>query len=345
MPSTWSALTQGSSIANRVINSGDYKDLQNPVIDVLSDLSQQKMQNFMTMGIIPVDRDVNKLGDKSRIVTRIIDGNLTLLARPEGQDIPLGSLPNGPEKMTTFSEYARGIRFTDTALKDDNIGLRAKAIEKLNNAVVVAQNLNFAKLFDTGFDSSTPSFKCADGKQLYATNHGSNVGYANRSNYIQNAGADIALGATGDSGVSTGLALELALIYMAKYRDATGIPQPIGTEKLVLLVPPDLYPTAQKLVNANVVSSYKPQNPVAGTPQFLVSNGLWEVVNCPWLSRTGAYHILAPKDIENISFFIREEAKIYESWNDTQTMYEVGIRGRWATNLVGWKGTLGGKAA
>lgn len=338
MPSNWSELTQGYYPANQTINSGVYKDLQNPVIDVLSDKSSKKILNYMTMGLIPIDRDVNKLGDKSRIVTRLFNGTLPLSFRPEGSEIELGTIPVGPEKMTTFSEYGLKIQFTDTALNDDRVGLKSKGIELLQKAVNVSQNFNFAKLFDGGFGTTASYYLCADKLPLYSTAHLSYASIPTRSNYIQKNGADLAL----DTG---GEALELATLYMAKYRDMSGNPSPIGTEKLVLLVPPDLYPTAQKLVQSRTVNAYMPQTPAQGTPQFLINNGIWEVIQCPWLQRTGAYHILSPNDIEDLKFFIREEPKIRESWNDDETMNSISIRGRWATELVDSKGLLGGKSA
>ena len=343
MPYQYTPLTQGQYAPFRTLNSADYKALQSPIIDVLSDKATKKMFNFMTGGIIPNDSDVSKLGDKSRIITRLYGGSMPLGLRPEGGPIPLGSIPTGPEKMTSFSEYALKLQFTDTAIDDDkNVNLKTKALEALHRGVIVTQNYQFAQLFDTGFDATSPTYKCADGKNLYSTEHSSIKNQEVRSNYIKNGGADIALDA-GDA--NTGLALQLATIYMAKYRDMSGMPCPIGTDKLILLVSPDLYPAARKLVGENIVSSYKPQTPAQGTPQFLISNGRWEVVQCPWFEKPNSYHVISPSDLDDLSFFIRQAPKVNESWDTDGTMWSINIRARWALNLVDWKGTLGGKSA
>lgn len=238
----------------------------------------------------------------------------------EGQPIPSDNLLQGNAKTIYPEDFALQFQVSANMWDDDQKGHVKKAFQELSKAAAYTKELKFWDLLNSGFVTTVRVG--SDGAALFSA-HTYPGGYGSFANYAASAGS---LSMT---------TLQAARLSFGKMTNSRAIPIPM--EPQILVIPPELEATAEKLIK----SKYNPEN---ANQQYNPFNGMQYLV-VPYLTSTTAWFLLGGKMDHDLRFIVRK-ALALESTDDfdTRTAKFRAVM-RMVTDFVRWQGTYGNAGA
>lgn len=243
-----------------------------------------------------------------------------LRATGEGELIDMESFVQGNEKYLYPSKFTLSVGITQEMYDDDRTGYMKKSFAELGKAAAYTRDYKFWDIFNSGFGTTRVGI---DGAALFAAH--TLLNKSSYSNYAASAGA---LSMT---------TLQAALTNFAKMPNENGTPAP--TRARILLVPPELRLTAEKLVKSemNPENAYHEKNTNEVTSlQFMVGD---------YLTSTTAWFLLADKPNHDLRFVNRKplSLKSYDVPQNEVAVFQASMR--FIASFVNWRGVYGNAGA
>jgi len=298
--------------------------MQNSLDKTLNSLIEIGLKNFNKTehGMI-LDKTYHRTTSKHAYEKdgMLIGGGL-LLPKYEGLTPQQDSLTDGDKKTYTHTTYSAYFRVTMEAVQDDMFAVldRKSYTQRLNHMLMLTYEYSMGGDYDGGYTTTTT----ADGYSLY-----------NASHPIQRTGLTA-------SNTSTPTALSETSIKAARLnlkRTLSPEGMPMGYVLKTLLVPPELYDTADIIINSS-----KRAGTSDNDKNTLQSDNL-EILESPFLSSTTGYHCLSSKSLLANKFYMRMEP-FYSSKTDDLTGDQIHmVVVRFSHGWTDWRGTYGNEGA
>lgn len=244
-----------------------------------------------------------------------------LRATGEGEPIDMEAFVQGNEKTITPSKFALAIGITQEAYDDDLTGMMKTGFAELGRAAAYTREYKFWDVFNSGFVTTVRTG--IDSAALFASH--TLLGGGTYVNYATTASA---LSMT---------SLQAGLTKFAKMVNENGTPAP--TKAKILIVPPELRFTAEKLVG----NEYNPENANNEKNYKEVSGLQYKVVD--YLTSTTAWFLTADKPMHDIRFINRKplSLKSYDVPQNEVAIFQASMR--FYVGFVNYRGVYGNAGA